>query len=206
MNTKKLKEAEDYFFELYPKGVEDENLLPIIKKHNTAKIGQTVQEMFVKDNFATPKLICENFSKIVSKSTLVSIFEKPKVRDMVKRMSIEQEDMLSIGLYELLYGNKSSGFDILVNVLAHYGLAKWSLVTLIPYYYARNKEFFIKPNTTKNIIKFFELEGLVYKPRPSYEFYMQYKAQLEKMKSYINSGVGDDNAGFTGFLMIAMEE
>lgn len=205
MNLKKLKEAEASFFTFYPKGFEDEALLAIIKRHNTAKIGQSVREMFAPDRFARTEEICENFAKIVSKSSLISLFEKPKVRDMVKQLSMEQQDMLSIGLYEFLHGKKEKGFEILVDILSIYKLAKWSIVTLIPYYYARDKEFFIKPTTTKDIIKFFEIEGLTYKPRPTYEFYVRYTQILKEMKSQVSPLIGEDNAGFTGFLMMAMK-
>lgn len=205
MNLEKLKDAEAYFYELYPKDFEDEALAEIRKRHNTAKISEQVHEMFSKDNFGMPELICENYAKIVSKSSLVSLFEKPKVRDMVKAMSLEQKDMLSIALYELLFGDKKDGFESLVEVLVHNKLAKWSLVSLIPYYFYREKEFFIKPTTTKNVIKYFEIEDLVYKPRPSYEFYSAYKKVLNKMKKEVKLN-SKDNAAFTGFLMMSMEE
>jgi len=207
MNLEKLKEAEAYFLELYPQGFEDVGLLPIIKRHKTAKLGEQVREIFAKENFTQPDIICDNFTKIVSKSTLISLFEKPKVRDIIKDMRMERKDMFSIGLYEMLYGDKQEGFDIVIEILSFYTLAKWSLVTLIPYYFYRDKEFFIKPTTTKNIITFFEIEGLVYKPRPSYAFYVQYKKVLESMKAQVGEKIiHDDNAGFTGFLMMAMEE
>ena len=207
MNLEKLKNAEEYFLELYPDGFKDIGLQPIVKRHNTAKIGEHVRELFTKKNFAQPELICENFAKIVSKSTLISLFEKPKVRDMVTSMRMERRDMLSIGLYEMLYGDKEESFETLVEVLSFYGLAKWSIVTLIPYYFYRNKEFFIKPTTTKNILSFFEIEGLVYKPKPSYEFYEAYTKILKTMKQNVGNKIShDDNAAFTGFLMIAMEE
>jgi len=205
MNIQKLKEAEENFFTFYPKGFEDEALLPIIKRHNTAKIGQSVREMFSPEHFIRTEQICENFAKIVSKSSFISLFEKPKVRDMVKLMSMEQQDMLSIGLYEFLHANQEKGFEILVDVLSIYKLAKWSIVTLIPYYYAREKEFFIKPTTTKGIIKFFEISALEYKPKPTYEFYIRYTQILEEMKSLVDASIGKDNAGFTGFLMMAMK-
>ncbi|MFA5215703.1 hypothetical protein [Sulfuricurvum sp.] len=205
MNLNKLKEAEASFFAFYPKGFEDEALLPIIKRHNTAKIGQSVREMFAPDNFAKTEQICESFAKIVSKSSLVSLFEKPKVRDMVKQLSMEQQDMLSIGLFELLHANQEKGFEILVDILSTYKLAKWSIVTLIPYYYARDKDFFIKPTTTKDIIKFFEISGLEYKPKPTYAFYTRYKKVLLEMKSQVSPMISQDNAGFTGFLMMAMK-
>ncbi|WP_041956131.1 hypothetical protein [Sulfurospirillum arsenophilum] len=207
MNLHKLQEAEAYFLELYPQGFEDVGLLPIIKRHNTAKLGEQVREMFAKENFTQPDIICENFAKIVSKSTLISLFEKPKVRDMIKSMRMERKDMLCIGLYEMLYGDQKEGFDTLVEVLSFYSLAKWSIVTLIPYYFYRDKEFFIKPTTTKNIIEFFEIEGLAYKPKPSYEFYVAYKKILGSMRAEVSEKISpNDNAGFTGFLMMIMEE
>lgn len=205
MNLQKLKEAEANFFAFYPKGFEDEGLLPIIKRHNTAGIGKSVREMFAPDRFSRTEEIGENFAKIVSKSSLISLFEKPKVRDMVKQMNMEQQDMLAIGLYELLHADKEKGFTILVDVLSVYKLAKWSIVTLIPYYYDRENNFFIKPTTTKDIIKFFDLQGMVYKPRPAYEFYTKYTKILEEMRSQVSPLIGADNAGFTGFLMMAMK-
>lgn len=204
MNIDKLKEAEANFFAFYPKGFEDEGLLPIIKRHNTEGIGKIVRELFAPERFRNSDEICESFAKIVSKSTLVSLFEKPKVRDMIKQMSMYQRDMLSIALYELLHGKKARGVEMIVEVLALYTLAKWSIVTLIPYYYDREKNFFIKPTTTKDIIKFFEINGVIYKPRPTYAFYERYTSVLSDMRSHVNPMIGRDNAGFTGFLMMAM--
>lgn len=204
MNYDKLKEAEANFFAFYPKGFEDQGLLPIIKRHNTKGIGKSVRELFAPERFRNSDEICESFAKIVSKSTLVSLFEKPKVRDMIKQMSMDQRDMLSIALYELLHGKSEKGFEMIVEVLALYTLAKWSIVTLIPYYYDREKNFFIKPTTTKDIIKFFEIDGIIYKPRPTYAFYERYTSALSEMRSHVSPMIGRDNGGFTGFLMMAM--
>jgi len=205
MNLQKLKEAEANFFAFYPKGFEDEGLLPIIKRHNTEGIGKSVRELFAPERFRNADEICESFAKIVSKSTLISLFEKPKVRDMVKNMSMDQRDMLSIALYEILHGKREKGFEMIVEVLALYGLARWSIVTLIPYYYDRENNFFIKPNTTKDIIKFFEIGGIIYKPRPTYEFYSRYTQILSQMREHVSPLIGADNAGFTGFLMMTMK-
>lgn len=89
MNLNRLKELEANFLEVYPKGFEDDRIQAIIKKHNTAKLGEQVREMFAKVNFTAPALICDNFAAVVAKSTMVSLFEKPKVQDMVKSMSSE---------------------------------------------------------------------------------------------------------------------
>ncbi len=204
MNVQKLKEMEKWFFERYPEGFEDAEIQLIVKRHNTAKIGENVKALFAPERFSDPDEICESFAKIVSKSTLVSLFEKPKVRDAVKNMGMEQKDTLSIGLYELLHGKKEEGFDMVVEVLARDKLAKWSLVTLIPYYYAREKEIFVKPTTTKAVIAFFELKGLVYKPRPTYAFYSAYKEAIRAMQTHVDASLSRDNAGFTGFLMMGM--
>ena len=206
MNLEKLKIIEEHFFEVYPKGFEDEELLKIVKRHNTAKISEQVHQMFALDMFGTPELIVQNMTKIVSKSTLVSLFEKPKFRDEVLSMSMEQKDILSIGLYEMLHGDMSAGYDMMLEVLSPRKLAKWSIISLFPYYYRRDKELFIKPTTTKDVIKYFEIEDLVYKPKPSYEFYSRYKEKIDWMKTKVDKRLGEDNAGFTGFLMMGMAE
>ncbi|RBQ29877.1 hypothetical protein [Aliarcobacter vitoriensis] len=206
MNTKKLKELEDNFFEYYPKGFEDDKLLAIIKRFNSTKFHQETKELFKKENFSQPELICDNFAKIISKSPLISLFEKPKVRDMIKSMNIYEKDMFCIALDELLYGNFKDGFDDMIEILTQKNLAKWSIITLIPYYFTINKEFFIKPTTTKNVIKYFEIENLVYKPKPAFEFYSSYKKVLNEMKKQVSKKLTSDNAGFTGFLRMGMEE
>ena len=205
MYKKKLEELKAHFYELYPNGFDDAALIAVKKRHNIPKMGELVHEMFHKDNFKDVDLICQNYATVVSRSSLVSLFEKPKVKDMVKSFNMMQKDIFSIALYELLFGDKEDGFESLVDFLADFGLAKWSLVSLIPYYYYRDEEFFIKPTTTKNIIQYFDIKNVVYKPRPNYTFYREYKKILEKMKKIAKLGV-DDNAAFTGFLMLSMNE
>jgi hypothetical protein len=79
-------------------------------------------------------------------------------------------------------------------------------VTIIPVYYAPTEEIFVKPTTTKAVLKTFEIEGLIYKPRPSYEFYAGYKKVLETIKTHVDPSLSSvSNAAFTGFLMIGMK-
>ena len=206
MNLEKLKIIEEHFFETYPKGFEDEALAPIVKRHNVAKLSAFTQECFGKEHFSNPHQIVENMIKVVSKSSMISLFEKPKFRDALKAMSSERKDMLSIGLEEMLHGSYKKGFSIMLDILTEEKLAKWSLISVIPYYYAPKKHFFIKPTTTKNVLKYFEIEDMVYKPRPSYAFYMAYKKILTQFKKEVDKKLGNDNAKFTGFLMMGMEE
>jgi hypothetical protein len=202
----KLKDLEAEFLEHYPKGFENEEIKAIVKKFKSEKLSEEVKNLFTKENFSQPEIVCSNFVKIISKSPLVSLFEKPKLRDAINSMGIYEKDMFSIALYDLLYENKKEAIESLVEILLEYKLAKWTIITLIPYYLNRNEEYFIKPTTTKNILKYFEVENLKYKPTPSYEFYKEYKKFLNSLKSKADKSLTVDNAGFTGFLRMSLKE
>lgn len=201
----KLKDIESLFLESYPEGFENEEIFAIAKRFRAEKFDEEVNELFKQENFSQPEIICESFTKIISKSPLISLFEKPKLRDAIKSMGMYQKDMFSIALYDLLYGNQKNGFESLVEILAEYKLAKWSLITLIPYYLRRRREYFVKPTTTKNILKYFEIEDIIYKPRPSYKFYKDYKKFLNELKKQTEKSLCRENAQFTGFMMIAFK-
>ena len=205
MNLEKLKIIEEHFFEMYPKGFEDEGLASIVKRHNVAKITALTQEFFAKEKFAYPQQIVDDMVKIVSKSSLISLFEKPKFRDAINGLSLESKELLSIGLEEMLHGSFKNGFNIVLDILSQEKLAKWSIISVIPYYYAPKKHIFIKPTTTKNVLKYFEIDNIVYKPRPSYEFYAKYKKVLAQFKKEVTKKLSNDNAKFTGFLMMGIE-
>ena len=205
MNIEKLQIIEEHFFEMYPKGFEDEGLAQIVKRHNVAKLTEFAQEVFAKEKFANPHQIVEDMTKVVSRSSLISLFEKPKFRDAVKAMSVERKELLSIGLEEMLHGSFKNGFNIMLDILTEEKLAKWSLISVIPYYFAPKKHIFIKPTTTKNVLKYFNIDEILYKPRPSYTFYRDYKKLLAGFKKEVNKKLVNDNAKFTGFLMMGME-
>ena len=206
MNLEKLKNIEEEFLFHYPNGFEDERFFPTMKKFNPSKLEEFTKENLKKENFSNPNLIVECFFKIIQKSVLISLFDKLKFRDLSATITSYEKDMLSIELYELLHGNKKDGFDGLVEFLAQYKLAKWTIISVILYYNDRQKEYFIKPTTTKNIIKYFEIKGLIYKPTPTFEFYDTYTKILDEMKKNVHKTLKHDNAAFTGFLRIAMED
>jgi len=136
---------------------------------------------------------------------MVSLFDKLKLKDAIATLNSYEKDMLSIEIYELLYGNKKDGFEGLVDFLAQYNLAKWTIISVTPYCINRHKSYFIKPTTTKMVIKYFELQDLEYKPRPSYEFYEKYTKALDEMKANLHDSLTFDNVAFTSFLKIAIE-
>ena len=206
MNLEKLKDVETEFLLQYPTGFQDAKFFPTMKKFNPSKLEEFTKENLKKENFSNPDLVVDAFFKIIQKSVLVSLFDKLKFRDMLVGLSFYKKDMLSIELFELLHGNKRDGFEGLVEFLSQYNLAKWTIISVLLYYNDRQKEYFIKPTTTKNVIKYFEIKDLVYKPTPSFEFYDSYKKVLNEMKKNVDKSLSFDNAAFTGFLRIAMED
>ena len=205
MNIEKLKDIESEFLEIYPEGFDDANFFPTMKKFKPEKLTEFAKEVLAKEQFQSPSEVVDGFFKVVQKSMMVSLFDKLKLKDMITTLNSYEKDMLSIELYELLYGNKQEGFEGLIEFLAEYNLAKWTIVSVVPYTLNRQKAYFIKPTTTKNIIKYFELKNLEYKPRPSFEFYKNYTEALDKMKSNVDKTLRGDNAAFTGFLRVGIE-
>jgi len=205
MNLEILLASEAKFMSQYPGGFESEEMKAIGKKHRLDKMTDLVKEVFAKEKFMFPDQIVEDMIKVISRSSMVSLFEKPKFRDYARSLAPERKALLSQGLYEQLYGNKEIGFSMMLDVLIEGKLARWSLMTIIPVYFDPQGEIFVKPTTTKNVIRVFELEDIVYKPRPSYEFYVKYKAHILEMKSKVNPFCGPNNPAFTGFLMMVMD-
>jgi len=136
---------------------------------------------------------------------MVSVFEKPKFRDLVKAISPGERALLSQGLREFLHGDQASGFGLMTGLLEEYKLAKWPLLTVCPVYYRPDVEVFIKPTTVKSVIEYFELEGLKYSPKPTYDFYRAYREQINRIKKEVDTSLQIDNTAFCGFLMMSLE-
>lgn len=204
MNIKKLKDAESNFFEIYPEGFNDPEMLKIGKKHKASKMTQFVRSSFQEDKFNNTEEIIANMIKTVSRSSLVSVFEKPKFKDFVLLLSPDKKEDLATSLKEILYGNEEKGFNNMLEILLEGKLAKWPLMTVYQLYFKPEYDVFIKPTTCKNVLKHFEIFHLVYKPRPSYEFYKAYRQVINDMKTNVSKSLSPDNAAFSGFLMLTM--
>ena len=205
MNIAKLKAAERRFIERYPEGFSSPEMLEIVKKHKVEKMKKLAQESFAIGQFESAGTIVDSMIKIVSQSSLVSIFEKPKFRDSVKSMSDSEKEDLSQGLKDFLHGNQSVGFELMTSLLHEYKIAKWPLLTVYPIYYRPSVEVFIKPTTAKGIIEHFELTRLKYNARPTYAFYEAFREQITRMKQEVHESLRVDNAAFCGFLMMSLE-
>lgn len=202
MNLKKLREAESLFLLRYPDGFADEGLKPIAKRHNVAKLSEFAAEALARKKFASTAQVLDDIVKIVTRSSMVSMFEKPRFRDHVNGLSRDDRAFLATGFRRLLHGNQAQGFNDVLDVLSDGRLAKWSLMTICLYQYRPLTEVFVKPTTTKNVIRQFELEDLVYRPRPSWEFYSGYRDAIAAMKAAVSPALSPSNAAFTGFLMM----
>ena len=204
MNLQKLKQAETEFLDRYPGGFKHPDMVAIGKKHKMDTTIEKAQESFAKRKFRNTNAVVDEMAKFVGRSSMVSMFEKPKFRDFVKSLNIVEKEALASGLSNQLHGNQQKGFEMVLSVLQSRKLAKWSLISILPVYYKPDDEVFVKPTTAKGVIAHFELEGLVYKPQPSWEFYIAYREQILKMKKKVKKSLAPNNAAFTGFLMMSM--
>jgi hypothetical protein len=204
MNLKKLKQTEEDFLHQYPGGFENPEMIEIRKKHKLDQMIEMTQDAFVKRNFKLPDLIVENIVKIITRSSLVSVFEKPRLREFAFSLSPDERKRLAKGLEQRLHGDEQIGFETMLDILQKGKLAKWSLMTVCPAYYRPGVEVFIKPTTTKDIIRYLELNHLHYHPRPTWAFYKEYRTAINDMKSHVEESLSRYNIGFTGFLMRSM--
>lgn len=201
MNVEKLKLAEREFLDRYPGGFANPEMVAIRKKHRLEKMIELTQESFSKRNFRFPDLIVENMVKVITRSSLISVFEKPKFRDFARSLPPVERQDLALGLQELLHGNEQTGFEIMETILKGGQLAKWSILTVCPAYYRPEVEVFVKPTTAKEILAYLEVQDLQYKPSPTWAFYQQYRAMINEMTTRVDASLSPYNIAFTGFLM-----
>jgi len=202
MNIEKLREAESLFLLRYPGGFGGEEMQQVAKRHNVGKLSEYAGQALKRNKFKNQAQVLDDIVRIVTRSSMVSMFEKPKFRDYVNGMSRDDRSALCEGFRRMLHGNSQRGFEEVVDLLADAKLAKWSLLTVCPFYYRPQQDVFVKPTTTKNVIRQFELEDLVYRPRPSWAFYSAYRDVIEQMKAQVDPSLSPNNAAFTGFLMM----
>ncbi len=204
MNYEKLGLAEAEFLRKHPKGFQDPSLEDVMKRHSKAKLSEFAQENFSPGCSSNVDKTVASMVKAVSRSSMVSMFEKPKFRDFCARLDQVQKGFLVDSLVEFLHGDQQAGFESMVELLRTEKLAKWSLITIIPNYYAPQKEVFVKPTTAKGVISHFDAESMVYKPQPTWAFYDAYRALINTAKTKVDKSLSPSNAAFSGFLMMSL--
>jgi len=134
MNLAKLKWAEELFLRTYPGGFSHPEMQAIAKKHKMDRMISLSHEMFAKKNFRDPPEIIESMIKVVSRSSMVSIFEKPKFRDFARALEPKHKNALASGLKDQLHGDTEKGFNKVLNIMQIGKMAKWSLISICPVY------------------------------------------------------------------------
>lgn len=206
MNIEKLKDLEERFLSVYPDGFETEELKQMSKKHNLKKQCDNIHKVCSKDSFKSGLNMYDDLCKIVSRSSIVSVFEKMKFRDLSKEFDVTEKHMFIDSVHEMIHGDEKYGFTMMVNLLAPYKLAKWPIITVFRSYYYPQTDIFVKPTTAKKIIKYLELEDIVYSPKASFEFYDRYRYLFNILKgSVTNDSIKPNNPAFSGFLRMTIQ-
>lgn len=156
MNKEKLLEAEASFLQTWPGGFNHPDMQAIGRKHKMEQMIAMAQDCFAKTRFSDAEAITDCMVKMVSRASMVSMFEKPKFRDAVATMSKQQKEALAAALRAQLHGESKQGFEAMLECLRAYKLGKWTLLTILPNYYRPNDEVFVKPTTAKGVIDYFE--------------------------------------------------
>jgi len=206
MRLDKLHDLQGDFFARYSEGFMDPEMIKIGKKHNVDKVVDFAHESFSETQFGKSESILKSLTQIVSKSSMISMFDKPKFRDAVLTLAPKEREAMTDAVFELLHGNEQKGFEQVLDQLVTLKLGRWSLMSVLPFYFDPKKNWFIKPNTTKSILKYFEVDQqMVYKPRPSYAFYQEYSDFLTELRDESDPRLSPNNAAFTGFLMMTIK-
>jgi len=205
MNLRRLKEAEAAFLDRFPLGFLDPGMDQIRKRHNVDRLANFAKENISELTLARPESFSETLLRIIGRSSMVSRFEKAPFREFIGALSSGDRKKLAASFQKRLFGRrKREGFDEIVNLFARYKLARWSLVSAVPFYFAPKHEAFVKPTTAKKIIEHLEIEGLNYHPRPDWAFYDGYRKMIRSIKKQLDPSLTPNNAAITGLLMFTL--
>ncbi len=205
MNIKKLLFLEDEFLSIYPLGFQSEDMIQVGKKHNVNKLSKYVLDVCSEENLSKGIEVVDDVAKIISKSSMVSVFEKMRFRDLVKVWSGPEKALFIYSVRENIYGDEEEGFNQLVYLLKPYKLAKWTIITAFRAYYNLNYDVFMKPTTVKKIINYLELDDIKYVSTPDFELYTKYRDYINTLKQEVNISLSPNNPAFSGFLMISID-
>ena len=177
----------------------------IRKRHNVGQLAEFAKENLTDLAFVQPQKFSETLVRIIGRSSMVSRFEKAPFRDFINALTSKDKRVLADTFQKRLVGRKKrEAFNEIVNIFAKYKLARWSLVSAVPFYFAPKREAFVKPTTAKKIISLLEIEGLNYHPRPDWAFYDGYRRMVLEIKDHLDPSLTSNNAAITGFLMFAL--
>ncbi len=204
MNINKLIRLESDFLHRYPQGFNDEEMQKAKKKHKVSKVSEYLKKVCSKENMKLGLSAYDDIIKVVSRSSMVSVFEKMGFRDLAKEFDNTEKYFLLESVYELIHGNEEKGFNMMISLLEPYKLAKWPIITVWRAYWNLDYDVFVKPTTVKKVISYLELEDIKYTPKVNYEFYVKYRIYINELKKHIDMSLKPNNPAFSGFLMMTI--
>jgi len=207
MNIEKLMEAEAVFLARFPKGFNDPDpwMEKVRKRHNVDRLVDFTQANLTETTLSQPHKFAETLLRIISRSSMVSRFEKPPFREFLETLDSRDRRRLAEAFQKRLFGRKKrEGFEEIVDLLGRYKLARWTLVSAVPFYFSPSREAFVKPSTARRIVTFLEIKDLHYHARPDWAFYEGYRKLILNIKKQVDPNLTPNNAAATGFLMSTM--
>ena len=104
MNTRKLKEAEAAFLARFPKGFADPGLEKIRKSHNVDRLADFARINLTQAALSRPHSFSDVLLKIVSRSSMVSRYEKPLFREFLNALDSNERHRLAEAFRKRLFG------------------------------------------------------------------------------------------------------
>jgi len=132
VNVARLREAEAAFLARFPKGFGDPGMEKIRKSHNVDRLAEFTRENIAEATLSRPQQFVDTLLKIVSRSSMVSRFEKPPFRDYLNALDSNAKRQLAEAYRKRLFGrHKREGFEEIVDLFADQKLARRSLVSAL---------------------------------------------------------------------------
>jgi len=203
MNVEKLKKLESEFLEIHPDGFKSKEFTKTRKKHNVGKQTTYINEVLTEEYLTKGHKVFKDVAKVVLSSSLVSVFEKMRFRDLAADLTNAEKTRFVKGVSELLYGHEKTGFYMVYTLLKEHRLAKWPIITVYRVYAYPKKDVLMKPTVVKKVIAHLDLD-LKYDSDPSYTLYRKYRTAINKMKKEVALSLRPNNLAFTGFLMMTI--
>lgn len=203
MNIDKLKQLEKEFLHVYPDGFDSEAMQEGARKHKIGPTAKFFEQALSETSLESGLDAIEDVVKCITKSSMVSVFEKVRFKDLIKGISKDEKFFLLDAIYENVHGDEEKGFNMMIELLSKYKLAKWPILTVFRTYMNLDHDVLIKPTTVKKVIKHLELD-LTYSPSPTYAFYNKYREYINEMKKHVAKSLQPNNPAFSGFLMITI--
>lgn len=204
MKIEKIKALELDFLSRYPGGFEHPDMIKAGKKHKMGKQTEYIKNVCTIENLQRGSEVFIDVCKVVTSSSLVSVFEKMRFRDLMGELDHFEKDEFVFAVYELIHGTEKEGFNRLVNLLQPYKLAKWPIISVFRVYYYPNEDVLMKPTVVKKVLKYFEITDIKYTTTPDFAFYKKYQTYINKLKKEVPNSLRPNNPAFTGFLMLSI--